>query len=82
MKTPTSDMTEGALGGNIDVRTFRPFDVGNKVTANLRGTYTSQTKKVKPNATLIGSHTFGDTFAAVFNDLADTALNGHDAENF
>lgn len=62
VKTPTSDMTEGALGGNIDVRTFRPFDVGNKVTANLRGTYTSQTKKVKPNATLIGSHTFGDTF--------------------
>ncbi|WP_010545003.1 TonB-dependent receptor [Sphingomonas elodea] len=62
VKTPTSDMTEGALGGNIDVRTFRPFDAGNKVTANLRGTYTSQTKKVKPNATLIGSHTFGDTF--------------------
>ncbi|WP_294330346.1 TonB-dependent receptor [uncultured Sphingomonas sp.] len=62
VKTPTSDMTEGALGGNIDVRTFRPFDVGNKITANLRGTYTTQTKKVKPNATLIGSHTFGDTF--------------------
>lgn len=62
VKTPTSDMTEGALGGNIDVRTFRPFDVGNKVTANLRGTYTIQTDKVKPNATLIGSHTFGDTF--------------------
>ena len=62
VKTPTSDMTEGALGGNIDVRTFRPFDVGNKVTANLRGTYTTQTDKVKPNATLIGSHTFGDTF--------------------
>lgn len=62
VKTPTSDMTEGALGGNIDVRTFRPFDVGNKVTANLRGTYTTQTEKVKPNATLIGSHTWGDTF--------------------
>ncbi|WP_241213527.1 TonB-dependent receptor [Sphingomonas sp. ABOLE] len=62
VKTPTSDMTEGALGGNIDVRTFRPFDVGNKVTANLRGTYTTQTEKVKPNATLIGSHTFGDSF--------------------
>ncbi|WP_084580292.1 TonB-dependent receptor [Sphingomonas azotifigens] len=62
VKTPTSDMTEGALGGNIDVHTFRPFEVGNKVTANLRGTYTTQTEKVKPNATLIGSHTFGDTF--------------------
>ena len=62
VKTPTSDMTEGALGGNIDVRTFRPFDVGNKVTANLRGTYTTQTEKVKPNATLLGSHTFGDSF--------------------
>ncbi|TCP70980.1 TonB-dependent receptor [Sphingomonas sp. PP-CE-1G-424] len=55
VKTPTANMTEGALGGNIDVKTFHPLDVGTKTTVNLRGTYTSQTDKVKPNATLITS---------------------------
>lgn len=60
VKTPTADMAEGALGGNIDVRTFRPLDVGNKTTLNLRGTYTTMTEKVKPNATLLHSATTGD----------------------
>lgn len=63
VKTPTADMTEGALGGNIDVKTFRPLDVGNKTTLNLRGTYTSMTEKVKPNATALTSFkTEDDTF--------------------
>lgn len=55
VKTPTADMTEGALGGNIDVKTFHPLDVGNKTTLNLRGTYTTMTEKVKPNATALTS---------------------------
>lgn len=50
VKMPTADMTEGALGGNIDVKTFHPLDVGNKTTVNLRGTYTSMTDKVRPNS--------------------------------
>jgi len=57
VKTPTANMTEGALGGNIDVKTFHPLDVGNKTTLNLRATYTGQTDKVKPNATVITSAT-------------------------
>ena len=60
VKTPTSDMTEGALGGNIDVRTFRPLDVGTKTTLNLRGTYTTLADKVKPNATVLTSGTNAD----------------------
>jgi TonB-dependent receptor len=55
VKTPTADMTEGALGGNIDVKTFRPLDVGTKTTLNLRGTWTTKTDKVKPNATVLTS---------------------------
>lgn len=55
IKTPTADMTEGALGGNIDVKTFKPLDVGTKTTLNLRGTYTTMTEKVKPNATILSS---------------------------
>ena len=60
VKTPTADMTEGALGGNIDVKTFRPLDIGNTTTLNLRGTYTTQTEKVKPNATVLTSATTAD----------------------
>ncbi|MBB3694385.1 TonB-dependent receptor [Sphingomonas sp. BK580] len=60
VKTPTADMSEGALGGNIDVTTFRPLEVGNKTTLNLRGTYTTQTDKVRPNATLLTSATTDD----------------------
>jgi iron complex outermembrane recepter protein len=56
VKTPTADMTEGALGGNIDVHTFRPLEVGTKTTLNLRGTYTTMTEKVKPNATALTSY--------------------------
>ena len=55
VKTPTADMTEGALGGNIDVKTFRPLDVGSRTTVNLRGTYTTLADKVEPNATLLTS---------------------------
>lgn len=55
VKTPTADMTEGALGGNIDVKTFRPLEVGTKTTINMRGTYTGQTKDVRPNVTVLTS---------------------------
>ncbi len=55
VKTPTADMSEGALGGNIDVKTFHPLDVGTKTTINLRGTYTTQTDKVRPNVTVLTS---------------------------
>ncbi|WP_233222069.1 TonB-dependent receptor [Allosphingosinicella deserti] len=71
VKTPTADMTEGALGGNIEVLTFRPLDVGNRTTVNLRGTYTTLTEKVKPNATILSSYksddeTFGILAAAQY----------------
>ncbi len=56
IKTPTADMTEGALGGNIDIRTFHPLDIGTRTTLNLRGTYTDLTKKVRPNATVLTSY--------------------------
>ncbi|WP_347302564.1 TonB-dependent receptor plug domain-containing protein [Croceibacterium sp. TMG7-5b_MA50] len=60
IKTPTADMTEGALGGNIDVQTFKPLDVGTQTTLNLRGTYTTMTEKVRPNATVLSSYATDD----------------------
>jgi iron complex outermembrane receptor protein len=78
VKTPTSDMTEGALGGNIDVKTFRPLDVGTKTTLNLRGTYTTLTDKVKPNATVLTS---GQTDDGTFGILAAAQYWGKEVRN-
>jgi iron complex outermembrane receptor protein len=36
VKTTTADMDEGALGGNIDVRTFKPLDQGRRAAVTLR----------------------------------------------
>ncbi|MEP9400770.1 TonB-dependent receptor [Sphingomonas sp. VNH70] len=78
VKTPTPDMTEGALGGNIDVTTFRPLDVGSKTTLNLRGTYTGQTHRVRPNATVLHSATTDD---GTFGILAGAQYWGKDVRN-
>jgi TonB-dependent receptor len=53
VKTPTADMTEGALGGNINVSTLRPSDVGNATSLMLRATYTTLPGKVTPTLTAI-----------------------------
>lgn len=60
VKTPTADMNEGALGGNIDVKTFHPLDVGSRTTLNSRYTYTTQTGRVEPNVTLLTSFKSAD----------------------
>ena len=63
VKTPTADMNEGALGGNIDVKTFHPLDIGSRTTLNSRYTFTAQTHRVEPNATLLTSYRNpGETF--------------------
>jgi TonB-dependent receptor len=78
VKTPTADMTEGALGGNIEVKTFRPLDVGNRTTLNLRGTYTTMTDKVKPNATVLASRKSED---GQFGILAAAQYWGKEVRN-
>lgn len=65
VKTTTADMPEGALGGNIDVKTFHPLDIGTRTTLNLRGTYTTMTEKVKPNATVLTSYVTPDSMFGI-----------------
>jgi len=65
VKTPTADMTEGALGGNIDVKTFRPLDVGTKTTLNLRGTWTTMTDKVKSGR--LGTSSFAHLYTVPYS---------------
>ena len=47
-KTTTADMTEGALGGNIDVRTFKPLDRGRRSVVSARASQ-GQAGKTDPS---------------------------------
>ncbi|WP_230482768.1 TonB-dependent receptor [Sphingomonas sp. Leaf21] len=78
VKTPTADMSEGALGGNIDVKTFHPLELGNKTTVNIRGTYTTMTKEVRPNVTVLTSAKNGD---GTFGILAGAQYWGKTVRN-
>ncbi|WP_184718652.1 TonB-dependent receptor [Caulobacter sp.] len=50
VKSPTADMDEGALGGNINIKTFKPLDLGNKAAFSVRETYNDVRKKADPSA--------------------------------
>ncbi|WP_375428305.1 TonB-dependent receptor [uncultured Sphingomonas sp.] len=78
VKTPTADMTEGALGGNIDVQTFRPLEIDARTTLNVRGTYTDHTGKVEPNATILTSAKSND---GTFGILAGAQYWGKQVRN-
>ncbi|SNS84381.1 MULTISPECIES: TonB-dependent receptor [unclassified Azospirillum] len=55
VKSPTADMNEGAIGGNIDVRTVRPFDLGTTVSGTVQGSYSDLREKTDPSASGIVS---------------------------
>ncbi|HWT50907.1 MAG TPA: TonB-dependent receptor, partial [Caulobacter sp.] len=60
VKTPTADMDEGALGGNINIKTFKPFDLGKKAAFSVRETYNDVRKKADPSVSGLGSWTNAD----------------------
>jgi len=45
VKTPTADMDDGALGGNINIKTFKPLDLGKKFAFSLKGLRNDVAKK-------------------------------------
>jgi iron complex outermembrane receptor protein len=51
VKTTTADMDEGALGGNIDVRTFKPLERGPRAVLSVRA---SQGLAAKPDPAVSG----------------------------
>lgn len=60
VKSPTADMDEGALGGNINIKTFKPFDLGKKAAFSVRETYNDVRKKADPSFSGLGSWTNAD----------------------
>jgi iron complex outermembrane recepter protein len=71
-KTPMADMEEGALGGNIDVTTFKPFDIGTTATISARGAYNDLRGKTDPSVSGVISWVNADkTFGVLASALYD-----------
>ncbi|RVU05870.1 TonB-dependent receptor [Novosphingobium umbonatum] len=73
VKTPTADMDDGALGGNINIRTFKPLELGKKVAFSLRGFRNDVAKKGDVSFSTLGSWkndagTFGVLASAMVED--------------
>lgn len=73
VKSPTASMTEGAVGGTVNISTIRPFDAGGgfKSFASLKsqikpGADTDATNPYALNTFVYISNTFGDKFGASF----------------
>ncbi|MDE2110161.1 MAG: TonB-dependent receptor [Alphaproteobacteria bacterium] len=87
-KSPNASLTEGGLGGIIDLKTRNPLDLaeGFSVTANLRGTSTSyqSSGNMTPNGTLVASYKVSNKFAitgSVSYDDTNTRTREYEAYN-
>jgi iron complex outermembrane receptor protein len=72
VKTPTANMDDGAIGGNIDVKTFKPLDVGNRITASVRGNYNDLNEETTPTLSGLASWVNSDKTFGVLASLMHT----------
>lgn len=69
VKSPTADMTEGGLGGTVNVVTRRPFDSKEPyIAGSVQGVYSNLAHAVDPMIAVIGSKLF-------FNDTLGVQLS-------
>lgn len=69
VKSPTAEMTEGGLGGTVNVITRRPFDTDEPyIAGSAQGIYSNLSHSVDPKIALIGSRLF-------FNDTLGVQLS-------
>jgi TonB-dependent receptor len=64
-----SAVTEsGGIGAIVDIQTFRPFDVGNKVAGTLKANYETLAEETSPQGSILFSRTFADeTLGVLFS---------------
>ena len=64
-KNPKASMTEGGLGGTIDLKTRDPLaqPQGLSLGGNFRESYAQRQDQWTPNGTLVGSYKFSDALA-------------------
>lgn len=87
IKSPDAALTEGGLGGIIDLRTRNPLDSpdGFSATANVRGTSTSLQSlgNLTPNATIVGSYKPMSTLAVMASVTYDSLTTStHEMEAY
>ena len=75
IKSPTADMTEGSLGGTVNLLTRRAFDFNRPtINLNLRTGYTTNSEKFQPNVNVLGT-TRWDTGIGEFGILLNGAVS-------
>jgi iron complex outermembrane recepter protein len=76
IKSPTADMEEGGVGGSVNIKKLRPFDLGEfKFSASVEGVYEEQRDKTNPRINVFYSDLFaGDTIGV---SLQAYAYNRH-----
>ena len=70
VKSPTAEMQEGGIAGNVDLRTYRPLDVGNRFTFSPKVSYGELADKADGSYSGMGSWT---NQAATFGALVSGA---------
>ncbi|WP_347330377.1 TonB-dependent receptor [Marinimicrobium locisalis] len=67
IKSPTADMDEGAIGGTVNVKTFRPLDIGeDKVAASAQASHSELADQTDPRLSGLASWTNdGETFGVL-----------------
>lgn len=60
-KSSNASITEGGIGGTVDIKTAKPFDFdGMKAVAGLGGIYSDSSEETDPQASFLVSNTFMD----------------------
>lgn len=69
IKSPTADLDEGAIGGTVNIKTFKPLDLdGSKYTGSLQASHSELADKTDPRLSGLASWTNSDnTFGALLS---------------
>ena len=73
VKSPTADMQEGGIAGNVDLRTYRPLEIGKRITFSPKFNYGALADKVDDSYSGMGSWVNdADTFGVLFSGSYST----------
>ena len=73
VKSPSANLEEGAIGGIVNIRTFKPLDLDSgKLVVSAAGSYAEKADRVDPNFSTLASwkndsETFGALIAATYS---------------
>lgn len=70
-KGSNASLTEGAIGGTVDISTWRPFDInGSKFVASASGTYDSNAEETDFKTSALYSNTFNNNTMGFLASIA------------